>query len=288
MSECEVMEAIEAQQRARLLARAAAGESLASITRDLAMPSRPQVCAWLWADADFATAFRAARARGTDLLAEECLEIADEVATTAVEVADKQLRIDARLKLMARWQRVGEAKRPSRGSTWRRLTDEQLEVLASIPIVDGDPRSVPGGAPCASDDVFDDRRDVAAPPAPGAYCGVDSAVTRSLMRHTDVGAGRMIRTSRVRLPMPRPTCASRRIRHKDDHCNVPASDAPAQDPIGGRSPCSTAPALPRTHGQATERANEDRDPTNEEPRLASALPRSVQRRRRAGRTALPT
>lgn len=86
-----------------LLERTAKGETLMSITADPRMPSRRSVYDWIECDEEFATRFRAARARGVHGLVEECLKIADEKATDAVQVADKRVRIDTRLRLAGKW-----------------------------------------------------------------------------------------------------------------------------------------------------------------------------------------
>jgi hypothetical protein len=260
MSECQAMDRSEAKQRTRLLARIAAGESLASITRDLAMPSRPQVCEWLWADADFATAFRAARARGTDLLAEECLEIADEVATTAVEVADKRLRIDARLKLMARWQRVGERDTPEPRLDMAQLTDEQLDVLASIPIVDDEPRSAGGSAQCASDDVFDDRQDVVAPAAPEHPAEARTPLSRDDDTTSDVwSATRESDITGPALDAANGDASAVASEAHDDLRAGSASQAPAQDPIMGRSLPGDREGAAANQGRTAAPASADQD-----------------------------
>jgi hypothetical protein len=86
-----------------LLSRTEKGEPLTRICADKRMPGRRTVYEWIEADADFAAQFRAARARGVHALAEECLEIADKVAKDPVEVADKRVRIDTRLRLAGKW-----------------------------------------------------------------------------------------------------------------------------------------------------------------------------------------
>lgn len=88
-----------------LLKRTEEGEPLTQICKDPRMPSRASIYSWLEVDADaeFAGRFRAARARGVHALAEECLEIADEKALDAVQVANKRVRIDTRLRLAGKW-----------------------------------------------------------------------------------------------------------------------------------------------------------------------------------------
>lgn len=86
-----------------LLERTNNGEPLTRVCSDRRMPSRASVYSWLESDKEFAGRFHAARARGIHALAEECLEIADVPAADAVEVADKRLRIDTRLRLAGKW-----------------------------------------------------------------------------------------------------------------------------------------------------------------------------------------
>jgi hypothetical protein len=145
----ESLKGSRAERRAELLARTAEGEPLTRITRDENMPARSTVYEWIESDAEFALAFRIARMRGVHALADQCLEIADTPATTAVEVSDKRVRIDTRMRLMAKWlpgvygdkvmaAHTGPDGGPMRVETridMSKLTDEQLAVLASIPVV---------------------------------------------------------------------------------------------------------------------------------------------------------
>lgn len=86
-----------------LLERTEKGEPLVRICADHRMPARATVYSWIEADEEFAGQFRAARARGVHALAEECLEIADRAVSDAVQVADKRVRIDTRLRLAGKW-----------------------------------------------------------------------------------------------------------------------------------------------------------------------------------------
>ena len=90
------------------LDRTAKGEPLTQVCKDPRMPGRATVYEWIDPkhsryDVDFAGRFHDARARGVHALAEECLEIADEDARDAVDVAHKRLRIDTRLRLAGKW-----------------------------------------------------------------------------------------------------------------------------------------------------------------------------------------
>lgn len=86
-----------------LLSRTEKGEPLSRICEDPRMPARQRVYEMIEADQQFAGQFRAARARGVHALAEECLKIADEKVSDAVQVADKRVRIDTRLRLAGKW-----------------------------------------------------------------------------------------------------------------------------------------------------------------------------------------
>lgn len=86
-----------------LLSRTEKGEPLTRICADERMPKRRTVYDWLEANEEFSARFRAARARGVHALAEECLEIADKPSKDPVEVADKRVRIDTRLRLAGKW-----------------------------------------------------------------------------------------------------------------------------------------------------------------------------------------
>ncbi|HEX8415238.1 MAG TPA: hypothetical protein VF637_15350 [Sphingomicrobium sp.] len=86
-----------------LLLRTERGEPLTRICTDSNMPSRASVYSWIESDEQFAGRFRAARARGVHALAEECLTIADEPTNDPVQVANKRVRIDTRLRLAGKW-----------------------------------------------------------------------------------------------------------------------------------------------------------------------------------------
>jgi hypothetical protein len=86
-----------------ILERTEKGEPLTRICSESRMPSRATVYEWIEADQEFSGRFRAARARGVHALAEECLSIADKPSKDAVEVSDKRVRIDTRLRLAGKW-----------------------------------------------------------------------------------------------------------------------------------------------------------------------------------------
>lgn len=98
-----------------IAARLSRGEPLAKICRDDGMPEPNTVRNWMEARPDILSLIARAREDGEDLLAAECLEIADDGRRDYVpnddgrEVVDhdhiqrSKLRIDTRLKLLAKW-----------------------------------------------------------------------------------------------------------------------------------------------------------------------------------------
>lgn len=98
--------------------RLSKGEPLAQICRDDHMPTDRTVRNWQAADTAFSSAIACARETGFDAIAVECLEIADDKSgdvkvvgseENPVEVCNTEfvqrakLRIDTRLKLLAKW-----------------------------------------------------------------------------------------------------------------------------------------------------------------------------------------
>lgn len=93
------------------------GETLHEICRRPGMPGVQTVYDWKDADPDKSVLFAHARARGFDVIAESCLEIADVTPPTTETggtdsgyVQHQKLRIETRLKLLAKWdpKRFGE------------------------------------------------------------------------------------------------------------------------------------------------------------------------------------
>lgn len=97
--------------------RLSEGEPLRQICRDDHMPAWRTVYGWINADKSFSARFARAREIGFDFIAEEALEIADtpmegvreETSTDGHKViredmlGHRRLRIDTRLKLLAKW-----------------------------------------------------------------------------------------------------------------------------------------------------------------------------------------
>lgn len=84
----------------RICMRLAAGESLSTICSEPNMPSRQAVHNWLETYPMFWERYRRARAMQAECLAEEIIQIADEIPADgeidAVDIAHKRLRVDAR------------------------------------------------------------------------------------------------------------------------------------------------------------------------------------------------
>ena len=96
----------EDDQVEELLDRLADGqESLAAICRDPRMPGLRTVYDWIECDPEFAARFRARKAIGVRAMVDDCKEIADEPVKDAIEVANKRVRIDTRLRLAGKWLR---------------------------------------------------------------------------------------------------------------------------------------------------------------------------------------
>jgi hypothetical protein len=103
-------------------ARLSKGEPLAQICRDEHMPAARTVRLWVAGNAQVATAIAGAREDGFDQIALDALDIADETAFDAKDgpdgrlgpnsewIARSKLRVETRLKLLAKWdpKRYGE------------------------------------------------------------------------------------------------------------------------------------------------------------------------------------
>lgn len=103
----------------RIVEGISAGVPLRELCRQDGMPNWRTVYDWLEADEDFAARFGRARDMGFDAIAEEALEIADDGTNDWVErqqangasgpaldkehVQRSKLRIETRLKLLAKW-----------------------------------------------------------------------------------------------------------------------------------------------------------------------------------------
>jgi hypothetical protein len=88
------------------------GKTLREFCRQDGKPCYSTIYNWLDKDPEFATLFARARDTGEDVIAQECLAIADDDSRdvsgelgmpNSVAVNRDKLRIDTRLKLLAKW-----------------------------------------------------------------------------------------------------------------------------------------------------------------------------------------
>lgn len=86
-----------------VLARISKGETLRSISEDLNF-HRDVWLHWCEANPELKARYREARERGADAIAEECVAIADNAMAINEHISKAKLRIDTRLKLLAKWQ----------------------------------------------------------------------------------------------------------------------------------------------------------------------------------------
>lgn len=138
-----------------IVERLSAGETLVRICQDEHMPARRTVSDWRAAHPAFDADFLAARDDGFDAIADECLQIADDgrrdyvadgdgaIAVDHDHIQRSKLRIDTRIKLLAKWDRrrygdhmtlAGDPENPLNG-----LTDEQLEARLQKLMASEDP-----------------------------------------------------------------------------------------------------------------------------------------------------
>lgn len=141
-----------------IVSRLSEGEPLTQICRDEGMPAKRTVSDWRKAHEDFDEAFLQAREEGFDAIAQDCLSIADDSggdftetpagqAYNAEHVQRSKLRVDTRLKLLAKWDPrrygermtlAGDAENPLTG-----LTDEQLDARLKKLMASQDPDGEP-------------------------------------------------------------------------------------------------------------------------------------------------
>lgn len=123
----------------------AAGTPLAVICREPGMPNDDTVRDWAKADADFARAIARAREAGFDQIALDALRIADFGENDTVEDEDgnvrtnneviqrSKLRVETRLKLLAKWD-------PKRYGEMMKVGDPDGKAVAFSLIVHDTPR----------------------------------------------------------------------------------------------------------------------------------------------------
>ena len=131
-----------------VVTRLSAGETLRSVCRDDHMPSWRTIYDWLASNEDFSTRIARARELGEDAIAQECVDIADNAANDWMERLDKEkagagwllngdhvqrskLRIDTRLKLLAKWnpKKYGDKVQQEMSGS---LTVHHEDVLAEL------------------------------------------------------------------------------------------------------------------------------------------------------------
>lgn len=93
-----------------VIARVSKGEPLASVCRTPGYPATVTWYDWMKADEDLSERFARAREAGFDAIARDALQIADDEPGTTpqgtvdgAEVMNRKLRIETRLKLLAKW-----------------------------------------------------------------------------------------------------------------------------------------------------------------------------------------
>ncbi len=84
----------------RICQRLASGQTLSQICEDPKMPVYSVLRRWQDQEPGFLLATLRARQSGNEVLAEECLRIADDPLLAASE---KRVRIDTRMKLIGKW-----------------------------------------------------------------------------------------------------------------------------------------------------------------------------------------
>lgn len=87
----------------QITGRLSAGEPMAQICRSENMPCVTTVWTWQQQNPSFAESIARAREQGFDMIAADCLRIADEVPAVSDEVQRARLRVESRLKLLAKW-----------------------------------------------------------------------------------------------------------------------------------------------------------------------------------------
>lgn len=87
----------------RVLQAISQGTPLAVVCREEGMPTDQTWRTWCAEDQALAIAYARAREDGFDRIAADCLKIGDEVEPDSAEVSKAKLRVETRLKLLAKW-----------------------------------------------------------------------------------------------------------------------------------------------------------------------------------------
>lgn len=131
-----------------IVERISAGETLRSVCRDEHMPAWQTIYDWLHKNEEFSGRIARARELGEDAIAQECVDIADNAVNDWMERLDKdgagvgwqlngdhvqrsKLRIDTRLKLLAKWNPKKYGERVQQDLT-ARVTVSHEDVLSEL------------------------------------------------------------------------------------------------------------------------------------------------------------
>lgn len=142
----------------------ASGKPLREFCRQDSKPSYGTVYDWMERDKDFASRFARAREIGEDVIAQECLEIADDGSNDWMERSGKgeesegwvangehiqrsRLRVDTRLKLLAKWnpKKYGEKiQQEHSGADGGPIQFAVRSILEEPPALPGGPKQIEG------------------------------------------------------------------------------------------------------------------------------------------------
>jgi hypothetical protein len=105
------------------------GKTLRDYCRQPGKPHYNTVYQWLDKDEEFNVRFVRAREVGYEALAQECQAIADENCLDQVDVGRNRLRVETRLKLLAKWwpQKYGDRQAVEHGGS------VSLNVITGVP-----------------------------------------------------------------------------------------------------------------------------------------------------------
>lgn len=108
----------------------AEGIPLKKICRLDGMPSYTTVLKWQRDIPEFADLSARAKIEGTHALADEVIEIADD---PTIDPADKRVRIDARLRLIGKWNRAVYGERVEQHNTIEKI--DRIEIVVIDPLL---------------------------------------------------------------------------------------------------------------------------------------------------------